>query len=70
MTNSNILRWRVVIGGIICQFCAGMLYSWSIYVNPLIEEFGWARSSVSLTMSITTLLIPIIMIFAGKLLPK
>lgn len=70
MTKGNILRWRVVIGGIICQFCAGMLYSWSIYVNPLIEEFGWARSSVSLTMSITTLLIPIIMIFAGKLLPK
>ncbi|MGM9975270.1 MAG: OFA family MFS transporter [Clostridiaceae bacterium] len=70
MANGNALRWKVVIGGIICQFCAGMLYSWSIYVNPLIEEFGWARSSVSLTMSITTLLIPIIMIFAGKLLPE
>ena len=70
MKNSNLLRWRVVIGGIICQFCAGMLYSWSIYVNPLIEEFGWERSSVTLTMSITTLLIPIVMIFAGKLLPK
>ncbi len=70
MTNSNILRWRVVIGGIICQFCAGMLYSWSIYVNPLIEKFGWERGSVTLTMSITTLLIPVLMIFAGKLLSK
>lgn len=70
MSNNNLLRWRVVVGGIICQFCAGMLYSWSIYVNPLIEQFGWERGSVTLTMSITTLLIPIIMIFAGKLLPK
>ncbi|MBQ4347109.1 MAG: OFA family MFS transporter [Firmicutes bacterium] len=70
MTNSNAERWRVVIGGIICQFCAGMLYSWSIYVNPLIETHGWERSAVSLTMSITTLLIPILMIFAGKILPK
>lgn len=70
MDKKNLLRWRVVIGGIICQFCAGMLYSWSIYVNPLIEEFGWERGSVTLTMSITTLLIPIVMIFAGKLLPK
>jgi len=70
MTNSNILRWRVVVGGIICQFCAGMLYSWSIYVNPLIEKFGWERGSVTLTMSITTLLIPVLMIFAGKLLSK
>ncbi len=70
MANSNAERWRVVAGGIICQFCAGMVYSWSIYVNPLIEKYGWSRSSVSLTMSLTTLLIPIIMIFAGKMLPK
>ena len=70
MSNSNLLRWRVVLGGIICQFCAGMLYSWSIYVNPLIEKFGWERGSVTLTMSITTLLIPVLMIFAGKLLSK
>lgn len=67
---SNAERWRVVIGGIICQFCAGMLYSWSIYVNPIMEANGWERGSVSLTMSIATLLIPITMIPAGKLLPK
>lgn len=66
----NAERWRVVIGGIICQFCAGMLYSWSIYVNPIIETHGWERGSVSLTMSIATLIIPIVMIPAGKLLPK
>ncbi len=70
MANKTINRWRVVIGGMICQFCAGMLYSWSIYVNPLIELHGWQRSEVALTMSITTLLIPVFMIFAGKLLPK
>ncbi len=66
----NAERWRVVVGGIICQFCAGMLYSWSIYVNPIIETHGWERGDVSLTMSIATLIIPIIMIPAGKLLPK
>ena len=68
--SSNAERWRVVIGGIICQFCAGMLYSWSIYVNPIMETHGWERGAVSLTMSIATLIIPIIMIPAGKLLPK
>ncbi len=67
---SSMERWRVVLGGIICQFCAGMLYSWSIYVNPIMEANGWDRGSVSLTMSIATLLIPITMIPAGKLLPK
>lgn len=68
--NTNLLRWRVVVGGIICQFCAGMLYSWSLYVNPLVAQNGWERASVTLTFSITTLLIPILMIFAGRLLPK
>lgn len=70
MGNKNTERWLVVLGGIICQFCAGMLYSWSIYVNPLVNLHGWAKGSVTLTMSITTLLIPIFMIFAGRLLPK
>ena len=64
------LRWRVAIGGIICEFCAGMLYSWSLYVNPLVEATGWERSSVTLTFSITTLLIPIFMILAGKVLAR
>ena len=60
-------RWRVVIGGIICQFCAGMLYSWSIYVNPLLDKYpAWTRTGVSFTFSITTLLIPILMIPAGR----
>ena len=64
-------RWIVVIGGIICQFCAGMLYSWSIYVNPLLDKYpAWTRTSVSFTFSITTLLIPILMIPAGKRMDK
>lgn len=47
-----------------------MLYSWSIYVNPLVSLHGWVKGSVTLTMSITTLLIPIFMILAGRLLSK
>ena len=69
-SNTHLLRWRVAIGGIICQICAGMLYSWSLYVNPLVATHGWARSAVTLTFSITTLLIPIFMIFAGRVMPK
>ena len=70
MANSNALRWRVVLGGILSNFCAGMLYSWSIYVNPLMEAHGWERGAVSLAMSIATLVIPISMIPAAKILAK
>ena len=70
MANSNALRWRVVLGGVLSNFCAGMLYSWSIYVNPLMEAHGWERGAVSLAMSIATLVIPISMIPAAKILAK
>lgn len=70
MANSNALRWRVVIGGILCNFCAGMLYSWSIYVKPLIDAHGWDQGAVSLAMSIATMVIPISMIPAAKILAK
>ena len=70
MANSNALRWRVVLGGILSNFCAGMLYSWSIYVNPLMEAHKWERGAVSLAMSIATLVIPISMIPAAKILAK
>lgn len=70
MANSNALRWRVVLGGILSNFCAGMLYSWSIYVNPLMDAHKWERGAVSLAMSIATLVIPISMIPAAKILAK
>jgi len=70
MEKAHQTRWLVAIGGIICQFCAGMIYSWSLYVNPLMAQHGWEKSSVTLTFSITTLLIPILMIFAGKAMQK
>ena len=70
MEKAHHSRWSVAIGGIICQFCAGMIYSWSLYVNPLMAQNGWEKSSVTLTFSITTLLIPILMIFAGRAMQK
>lgn len=66
----SISRWHVLIGGIICQFCAGIFYSWSTYVKPLIEKFGWAKNDVQWTFSIAAMLIPIFMIFASKVMAK
>ena len=70
MKRTNQNRWRIALGGIICQFCAGMIYSWSLYVNPLIAQHGWEKSAITLTFSITTFLIPILMIFASKTMQK
>lgn len=63
-------RWSIVAGGMICQFCAGMLYSWSLYVTPLMDTYRWPQNSVTLTFSLATFIIPIVMIFAGRLLTR
>ncbi len=73
MSNAQNIRLRVLIGGIICQFSAGMLYSFSIYRAPMTEFFqglGFETPDVGLAFSIATFVIPIVMILAGKLLPK
>lgn len=70
MQESNSLRWRIVVGGIICQFCAGMFYSWSMYVGSLMNKYNLPKPDITLAFSIATLLIPIVMIFASKVLGK
>lgn len=70
MRQSAPNRWSIVAGGMICQFCAGMLYSWSLYVKPLVSTYDWPQSSVTITFSLATFIIPIVMIFAGRLLPR
>ena len=63
-------RVLVVIGSIICQFCVGMLYSWSVFQTPISQMFGWDTGAVSLTFSISTFMLPVAMIVAGLLLPR
>lgn len=66
----TVNRWRVVLGAVIVQFCLGALYTWSVFQKPIQEMFGWSPSEVSLAFSINLAIIPILMIFAGRLLPK
>ena len=70
MENKIYNRWLVVVGAVICQFVLGALYTWSVFQAPIQEMFGWTAPQVSLTFSINLGIIPILMIIAGKLLPK
>ena len=63
-------RSLVVVGSMICQFCVGMLYSWSVFQTPIAQLQGWDPGAVSLTFSISTFMLPVAMIAAGVLLPR
>ena len=63
-------RWFVVLGAVLLQLCVGAVYAWSLFNQPLIDKFGWAKADVVLTFSITIAVFAFATIFAGKLQDK
>ena len=45
-------RWLYLLNAVILLLFLGLVYSWSNFVKPLEDEFGWVRSQTSLAFSI------------------
>ncbi len=70
MSNGNIKnRWFVVIGAILIQLCLGAIYAWSVFTKTL-ENSGWTKTETQLVFSAGLALFAIVMVIAGRLLPK
>lgn len=59
--------WLVVIGAVLLQLCIGAIYSWSLFNEPLIVKFGWDKTAVVLTYSISIFAFAFSTIFSGRL---
>ncbi len=66
-TNSYIHPSLIVAAGTLIMLVLGVAYVWGVYVDPLIEEFGWSGAQASLPFSIFLLLYTIGMILGGWL---
>ncbi len=68
--NGIFYGWWIVLACFFLLFLvAGAgFYSFSIFIKPLEEDFGWSRASVSLTMSIYFILTGLLGPFVGKLI--
>lgn len=63
---SNWSRWFVVVGALLVQSSLGSLYSWSVFVKPLLAAFtGSTNMQVSLPFTIALAVFSITMVFAG-----
>lgn len=60
-------RWFVVFGAVLIQINLGAVYAWSLFNQPLMDQFGWVREDVVVTFSITISVFAFVTIFAGKL---
>ncbi len=59
-------RWIVCLAGTGINLVLGVLYSWSIFVVPLQDKFGWSRADLTWPFSVSILTLAIVMVPAGK----
>jgi MFS transporter, OFA family, oxalate/formate antiporter len=63
MRTSN--RWVIAIAGVFFQIALGAVYAWSVFRAPLVKQFGWSISEVTLTFTISIFVLGFAAFFGG-----
>ncbi len=58
-------RWGIAVAGVLMQVALGAVYAWSVFRVPLVKQFGWTISQVSLTFTIAIFALGFAAFFAG-----
>jgi OFA family oxalate/formate antiporter-like MFS transporter len=58
-------RWVIALAGILMQVALGAVYAWSVFRAPLVKQFGWSISEVTLTFTISIFVLGIAAFFGG-----
>ncbi|MFV8829850.1 OFA family MFS transporter [Alkalihalobacterium sp. APHAB7] len=63
-------RWLIALAAVGIHISIGSVYAWSVFTNPLQEQFGWSLSAISLTFSIAILFLGLSAAFMGHFVEK
>jgi OFA family oxalate/formate antiporter-like MFS transporter len=58
-------RWVIAIAGVFFQIALGAVYAWSVFRVPLVKQFGWSISEVTLTFTISIFVLGVAAFFGG-----
>jgi MFS transporter, OFA family, oxalate/formate antiporter len=58
-------RWCIATAGVFMQLALGAVYAWSVFRAPLVKQFGWSISEVTLTFTISIFVLGIAAFFGG-----
>lgn len=58
-------RWVIAAAGVFMQVALGAVYAWSVFRAPLIKQFGWSISEVTLTFTISIFVLGIAAFLGG-----
>src|SRR5437868_1548610 len=62
---NTLNRWYVALAGVFLQVALGAVYAWSVFRTPLVNQFGWSISEVTLTFTISIFVLGIAAFFGG-----
>ena len=63
-------RWRIPFAGFLLGLMGGLSYTWGVYINPLVERFGWTTAMSALPYSVFMVVFALSMVPAGRLQDK
>lgn len=63
-------RYKILIAGLIIQFCAGTIYMWSVFRGPVSAFLEWDGSSASLTASFMLVAFVAGLFFGGRIMDR
>jgi OFA family oxalate/formate antiporter-like MFS transporter len=63
-------RYVVLSAGMIIQFCAGIIYMWSVFKAPVAVHLNWNTGAASLTSSIMLAMFVLGLILGGRVQDK
>ena len=70
MAEKSKNRYLILTMGMIIQFCAGIIYLWSVFREPTATHLNWAESAASLTSSVMLAMFVLGIISGGRLQDK
>lgn len=71
MTEKKVInRWFVVIGSLIIGLLSGLVYSWSLFVQPVCAEYGWDTDQVAMMGNVMMAMFCLGASVGGNMLPK
>lgn len=63
-------RYTVLISGMLIQFCAGIIYMWSVFKEPVAQHLSWSAQSAAFTSSIMLAAFVLGIIVGGRVQDK
>lgn len=70
VNDHGMYRYVVLAASVIIQLCIGGIYAWSVFVSPLVSEYGFSTAQTQVVFGVTLAAFPIAMVFAGRLQEK